>query len=300
MTPPSPNDTRSPARTDTTPVRVALLDLYDGESNLGMGALRSHLAAADGRHDGRPLQVDSFDVRQERTLPGLDHDIYISSGGPGSPFVGQDEDWEAPYFDWLTALWAHNQDAPPEERKHALFICYSFQLMARHFEFGAVTKRAERSFGVVSLHKTDAGRTDPLLRSLPDPFWAADFRGWQVVRPASDRLDALGGAVLAWEDSPSEDDTANPGATDRAVMAVRLSSEIVGVQFHPEADPDGMLTHLQHPDRRATVIDRHGQTKYERLLRRLRTMNELRQTHATVVPTFLRRAIESAKVPPAA
>jgi len=292
---PSPN--ASPFVVDSvesTPIRVALLDLYDGTSNQGMGALRSHLEALDGRYDDRPLQVETFDVRQNRSVPDLSYDLYISSGGPGSPFA--DADWETPYVDWLTALWQHNKDAPPRERKHALFICYSFQLLGRHFGLGTVSERAKRSFGIVPIHKTEAGRRDPLFRALPDPFWAADFRGWQVVRPDADRLQSLGGAVLAWEDRPAVDDGTDPGNTDRAVMAVRLSPEIVGVQFHPEADPDGMLTHFQNPERRTMVVERFGEAKYERLLRRLDEMDELRQTHASVVPTFLRRAFRNAVV----
>jgi len=299
MKPPSPN---APSfvvdSVDSTPVRVALLDLYDGTSNQGMGALQSHLAAADEKYDGRPVLVDTFDVRRDRTLPDLDYDIYISSGGPGSPFA--DGDWEAPYFDWLSALWQHNQDAPPPERKHALFICYSFQLLGRHFAFGTVSEREKRSFGIVPIHKTAAGRSDPLLQNLPDPFWAADFRGWQVVRPDANRLESLGGAILAWEDRPAVEDETDPINTNRAVMAVRLSPEIVGVQFHPEADPHGMLTHFCQPERRAMVVERFGEAKYERLLRRLDEMDELRQTHVTVVPTFLRRAIGSTAVPSSA
>ncbi len=283
MTLPSGNDQRG----EPAPARVAVLDLYDGIKNQGMAALRAHLAAVDGRYRGRPVEVDILDVRQDAPQPGLDHDIYISTGGPGSPFDGEDATWEARYFDWISALWEHNQSAAPTDRKHALFICYSFQLLCRHLRLGAVTKRASQSFGIFPVHKTDAGRDDPLLHTLPDPFWAADFRWWQVVRPKRDRLQELGGGLLAWEDQA--DDTSGE---DRAVMGIRLSPEIVGVQFHPEAHPDGMLDHFHKPELQKMIVERFGTAKYKRLLHRLDEMDALMQTHATVVPAFLERAID--------
>jgi GMP synthase-like glutamine amidotransferase len=283
---------RNPSsQTRPAPVRVALLDLYDGQANQGMGALRALLADVDGRY-GRPVQVETFDVRGAAHLPDLAYDIYISSGGPGGPFVGEGTTWDTRYAEWLRALRAHNEDAPPAEQTPALFICYSFQLLCRHLGLGAVTKRSTQSFGVVPVCPTGAGRTDPLLRGLPDPFWAADFRWWQVTRPDRHRLAALGGTILARETPAGADDPA-----DRAVMGVRLASGLIGVQFHPEADPDGMLAHFRRPERRAQVIEQFGEAKYERLLRRLDEMDALRRTHATVVPAFLRRAIEG---PPAA
>jgi len=282
MIPPSSNDRRS----GTEPVRVALLDLYNGIQNQGMAALRAHLAAVDRRYEGRSVEVDVLDVRQNAPRPGLAHDVYVSTGGPGSPFDGGGTTWEARYFDWISALWEHNQTSSSEDRKHALFICHSFQLLCRHFDLGTVTKRTSQSFGIFPVHKTAAGRDDPLLYDLPTPFWAADFRWWQVVRPDRDRLRELEGRVLARED-PADDEPAE----NRAVMGVRLSPEIVGLQFHPEADPEGMLTHFRQPDRQQQIVERFGTAKYERLLHRLDEMDALRQTHATVVPAFLRHAI---------
>ncbi len=282
MTPPSSNDSRFAPE----PVRVALLDLNAGVENQGIPSLRALLAAANGQYADTPVQVDTFDVRQDAALPGLEYDIYVSSGGPGSPFDGEGTTWDARYFDWISALWGHNQAAPPEDRKHALFICHSFQLLCRHFELGTVTKRASQSFGIFPVHTTAAGREDPLLDDLPNPLWAADFRWWQVVRPDRDRLRELEGCVIAWDAPPDDDPTA-----ERAVMGVRLSPEIAGVQFHPEADPEGMLSHFQRPERQQQIVERFGTAKYERLLHRLDEMDALQQTHATVIPAFLRRAL---------
>ncbi len=269
------------------PVRIAVLDLYDGIANQGMRALRGLIDAADGRYDGRRLRVDTFDVRQRAAVPDLSYDVYISSGGPGSPFDGEGTEWEARYFDWLEALWQHNI-RPNAKPKHALFICHSFQMMCRFFEVGAVTKRHRESFGIVPVHRTEAGRRDPLLRALSDPFFAADFRKWQVIQPRPDRLTELGAAIIAREQVPLE-------PREPAVMGLRLSPEMIGVQFHPEADPDGMLAHFQKPERRDAIIGTFGADRYERLLRRLRDPEYLVPTYDAVVPCFLKRAIRAAQ-----
>jgi len=270
------------------PVRIALLDLYNGKDNQGMRALRALIALSEEQH-GRRVHLDEFDVRQRAETPDLSYDIYVSSGGPGSPHDGTGTDWEAAYFDWLAALWQHNAEAAQGAKKHALFICHSFQMMCRHFQLGAVTQRHTESFGIVPVHRTAAGRHEPLFEGLADPFWAADFRRWQVVQPDHDRLRALGADVIALEQQhvlPHE----------RALMGIRLSPEVVGVQFHPEADPDGMLLHFQRPERRSAIVDQFGEERYERLIRRLNDPTYLTPTRRVIVPTFLARAVHATGV----
>jgi len=265
-----------------TPVRIALLNLYNGQANQGMRALRALITASETQH-GRPVVFDEFDVRQHGATPDLSYDIYVSSGGPGSPHDGEGTEWEAAYFEWLAALWQYNAEATPGPTKHALFICHSFQMMCRHFELGAVTKRHAESFGIVPVHRTAAGQREPLFGDLADPFWAADFRNWQVVQPDHSRLQALGAEVIALEQQhllPHE----------RALMGIRLSPELVGVQFHPEANPDGMLVHVQRRKRRDSIVEKFGKDQYDRLIRRLNEPTYLAPTHRTIVPTFLARA----------
>lgn len=266
------------------PVRVALLDLYKGEPNLGMDALRQFLTAYESPRGTTHLAVDTFDVRAEGEVPGLDYDIYLSSGGPGSPFDGEGQAWETDYFRWLEQLWEHNA-RPDAPKKHALFICHSFQMMCRFFELGNVTKRRSKSFGVYATHPTAAGLRDPLFAGLEDPFYAADFRNWQVVHPDEARLADLGAEILAWEKERAH------VPLPRAVMAIRLSPELVGVQLHPEAAPDGMLKHFQRPDPREKVMDEHGAEKYARFIRRLKDPDYLAATHTRVLPNFLGGAL---------
>lgn len=282
MTTPTPD---SPS--NAAPIKVAVLDLYDGEENQGMRALRELLTDADGAFYGLPLQFQIYETRLKDELPGLDYDIYLSSGGPGSPFDGKGTAWETHYFEWLDALWNHNQQHDASEAKHALFICHSFQMMCRFFEVAQVTKRRSESFGIFPVHKTEAGFQDPLFEPLPEPFYAADFRKWQVVQPDEGRLADLGAQVLACEK------IRHHIPLERATMAIRISPEIVGVQFHPEADPPGMTKHFLDPKRRAFIARHHGQEKYDRIIHRLEDPMFLKRTHDVFIPTFLRLAMEA-------
>lgn len=272
----------SPSR----PLRVAVIDLYDNTPNQGMRAIRELLTACDGRFCDQPLTFEVFETRYLGEAPGLDFDVYLSSGGPGSPFEGEGQPWEANYFGWLDAVWAHNQRLGVA-KKHVFFICHSFQMMVRHFGLAEVTKRRSESFGIFPVHKTPQGQQDALFAALSDPFYAADFRKWQVVQPNLSRFDELGAEVLALEKKRPH------VPLERAMMAIRITPEIVGVQFHPEADPLGMGLHFRKAERRAAIVKHHGEEKYARILHRLEDPDYLKHTHDHILPTFLRQAVEA-------
>lgn len=268
---------------DARPLRVAVLDLYDGQSNQGMRCIRDFLEGVDAPSSPTPITYDIFDVRQHAQVPGLDYDAYISTGGPGSPWDGLDQPWETAYFDWLDALYHHNMTAGP--KKHALFICHSFQLLCRHFGIGEVSERPAQSFGIFEVHRLPGGSDEPLFQGLDDPFYAADFRRWQVVQPDQDRVAQLGATLLAREQPYPE------YPYERALMGVRLSPEMIGVQFHPEADPEGMLVHFRRPQQRDKVVSAFSEARYQRLIDRLDDEQYLTPAYETIIPTFLRRAV---------
>ena len=157
--------------------RVAVLDLNNGVPNLGLGSIIELIETFEHFH------VEVYDVRLKGQMPGLDHDVYISTGGPGDPFDGEGTAWESRYFGWMEKV--------HERRKDALFICHSFELMIRFFGLARVEVRHSPSFGVFPVHQTDAGRTDPVLGALDNPFYAADFRDWQVVESDEARFESV-------------------------------------------------------------------------------------------------------------
>lgn len=259
--------------------KVAVLDMYEGAANQGMRNLRDILE--DYRFY---LSYEIFDVRGANHLPGLDYDIYISTGGPGSPLLCGVA-WEKNWLKLIDKLWRHNQ--VHEQKKHVFFICHSFQMACQHFGVGEVTKRRSTSFGTFPVHKTQDGVHDPLLETLPDPFWAVDSRDWQVVQPDFRTLDKHGFKLMALEKIRDHVDY------ERAIMAVRFSEEFFGTQFHPEANAQGMIAYMKDKEKKAQIISNHGQAKYDNMLLHLHDADKITLTHNTLIPRFLEMAMYS-------
>src|SRR5215212_6105619 len=81
-------------------IRIAILDLYEGQANQGMRCMRQIIKDWSNSHQIK-IQLDEFEVRRFQQVPDLSYDIYISSGGPGSPYQGEGLDWEEKYFNWI-------------------------------------------------------------------------------------------------------------------------------------------------------------------------------------------------------
>jgi len=261
--------------------RIAVLDLYNNFPNEGMRCIYQQLRRAEAAHHVT-FAVDTFNVRAENQVPGLDYDIYISSGGPGSPLPST-EAWEPLYFQFIDSLLTYNQTA--ERKKHLLLICHSFQLVSRHLGLGEVSKRKSTSFGVLPVHLTPAGEADPVLDQLPEPFYAVDSRDYQLTDIDEARLTELGASVLCLEKERPHVPLA------RAVMAIRFSPEVLGTQFHPEADGEGMLRYMLTEERKQQVITAYGEEKYHDMVRLLADPNAIERTENVLIPTFLRRAL---------
>ncbi len=260
--------------------RLAILDMNAGVPNQG---LRCITAIAESFADDLTYEV--FDVRANGELPDTSHDIYISSGGPGSP-LASGELWERQYFRLIDQLWAHNQATDePSEKKYCFFICFSFQLIARRFSSGHISRRRSMSFGTFPVHSSNAGDVDVLFEGLDDTFYVADFRDYQVVQPNFHSLSAVGSTVLAYEKIREH------VPYERAMMAIRWSPEWVGTQFHPEADSAGMIIHFNDPQRKEVVLDEHGEEKYNEMMAHLADPSKVQRTSEVIVPGFIRRSL---------
>ena len=73
----------------TKPLRVAILDMNNNHPNLGLNCIRTMVKLQSGEIENVLLDYDIFDVRARNEVPDLSYDIYISSGGPGSPYDGE-------------------------------------------------------------------------------------------------------------------------------------------------------------------------------------------------------------------
>jgi len=266
-------------------IKIATIDLYNNERNEGMRCIREIVSEAQKRNNGLDISYEVFDTRFKDELPKIDKDIYISSGGPGSPFEGEGTKWEKDYFDLIQRIWDYNQKNP-ERKKYLFFICHSFQMMGRFFKFGTVNQRHSKSFGVMPFTLTKEGKSDTILKGLSNPFYAADIRQFQVIEPDKKVIKELGVKILSYE-IVDDNEKAQP-----ALAAVRISDEIVGTQFHPEADPDSMLYHFKQHDRKKQVVEKYCERRYDEMIEILQRPDTIKKTRETVIPSFLNHAID--------
>ncbi|GGA89631.1 type 1 glutamine amidotransferase [Puia dinghuensis] len=268
-------------------VKIAILDLYEGQANQGMRCIRE-LLTDYGRTHGLELQFDEFEVRIKQETPDLSYDIYISSGGPGSPLDSEGSEWEVAYWSWLQKIEDFNANPANLQPKQVLFICHSFQLVCRHYAVAHVTARKSTAFGVFPVHMLEGATEEPVFTGLRDPFYAVDSRSYQVIQPDHRRISALGGQLLAIEKERPH------VPLERAIMAIRFNEYMIGTQFHPEADAAGMSMYLQRDDRKATVIAEHGEEKWRSMIDQLNDPDKIRYTYSHIIPNFLDYALRPA------
>ena len=77
-------------------IRIAVLDMYDGEANQGMRCIFDII-----NRFNQMVSFQVFDVRGKNEIPDINKfDIYISSGGPGNPLEGNGI-WDKKYFELI-------------------------------------------------------------------------------------------------------------------------------------------------------------------------------------------------------
>ncbi|SMC73897.1 type 1 glutamine amidotransferase [Pedobacter africanus] len=271
--------------TDRNKIKVAVIDMNNGVTNQGMRGIQEVLLRYREEME-LDLCFDLFDLRQKDEIPGLDYDIYISSGGPGSPYDGEGQQWENNFFKLLDDLVAFNKNNT-QLKKHVFLICHSFQMACRKFGLGQVIRRRSTAFGIFPVFLTEEGEDDTLFAGLPNPFYTVDSRDWQVTNPNDALFCAAEASVLALEKERPHVDL------ERCVMSIRFTKEIVGTQFHPEADPLGMKTYLLQEDKKKVIIKNHGEQKYYDMLNSLDDPMRIALTQRIVLPNFLNEAINT-------
>jgi GMP synthase-like glutamine amidotransferase len=259
------------------PIRIAVLDMYNGEPNQGMRCIIDII-----NRFNQIVTFQIFDVRGKSEFPAINKfDIYISTGGPGNPLEG--EGWDLKWYTFIDELWQWNKEQ--KVKKHMLFICHSFQMACHHFGLATINKRKSTSFGVMTIHKTEAGTNEPILDGLNNPFYAIDSRDYQVVQPKLSIFRKKGAMIIALEK------IRNHVEYERAIMGVRFSDEFVGLQFHPEADAMSFVANLRNKEKRDNIIAMKGKTKFRNMLEDLLDEEKIYKTNETIIPNFLRIAI---------
>ena len=264
-------------------IKLALLDMNNNHANQGMKNIRE-ISQQFKETSAENVEITVFDVRYKNEMPNVEEfDIFISSGGPGNPHR-EGYEWEQKFADFLDEVWEHNKNS--EQKKFLFLICHSFQLASIHWKLGNICKRKSYSFGVMPIHKTYQGENDFLLKNLPEPFYAVDSRAYQFIEPDHKKLDEMGMKIVGLE-------KVRPHIhLERAVMAIRFSEEIFGTQFHPEANPEGMIENLKDDKNRNAMIENYGMEKYLETLDRMNDPDKILLTQAQILPRFLQNAAE--------
>lgn len=262
-------------------IRIALLDMNNNQANQGFKNIKE-ISEAFQKQSEENISIEVFDVRHKNEIPNIeDFDIFISSGGPGNPHR-EGHDWEQKFADFLDSVYEHNLQN--EAKKFLFLICHSFQLASIHWELGNICKRNSYSFGVMPVHKTEDGEQEFLLKNLPEPFYAVDSRAYQFIEPDHSRFEELGMKIVAIEKFRPHVNL------ERAVMAIRFSEEIFGTQFHPEANPEGMIENLKDEKNKIAMIENFGMEKYLETIDRMDDEDKIVLTQSQILPRFLRLA----------
>lgn len=264
-------------------IRIAILDLYEGHPNQGMRCLRE-IIKQWAVYSNSNVVFDEFEVRLNQEFPDLSYDMYISSGGPGSPMESEGLAWDTGYFTWLEQVEQWNNNPANPNKKFVFFICHSFQLVSRYYGIGDISKRKSTAFGVFPVHVTLEGQKDPVFAGLNDPFYVVDSRDWQVTLPDFNKLKMIGAEILCIEKYRPHVPYA------QAIMGVRFNEYMVGTQFHPEADAEGMSMYLQTEEKKKTVVENYGFEKWQSMVEQLNDPEKIMYTYAHLLPNFFNEA----------
>lgn len=270
--------------TEKANIRIAVLDLYEGFPNQGMRCIQE-IVEQWAEKNQFSFTYHVYNVRQDLVVPDETYDVYISSGGPGSPLESEGQHWDNKYMEWLRAMEAWNNDIANSIKKHVFFICHSFQLACRYYGIAEVCKRKSTSFGVFPIHRLQDGENEPVFNGMLDPFYAVDSRDYQVISPDHSKISKMGAQILAIEKH-------RPHVPyERAIMSIRFNDYFIGTQFHPEADAVGMSMYLQREDKKINVIENHGEAKWKSMLEQLQDPEKIMWTYKNILPNFLSLAV---------
>ncbi len=265
-------------------IKVAIIDLNNGKPNQGLPSLYSILEDFQLQHDV-VFFIESFALRNRGEIPDLNFDIYISTGGPGSPYDGNGKQWELDFFNLLTSIDQHNEIN--SNKKFCFLICHSFQLACMKYNLGNVTKRDKTVTGVFPIYLTRQGLKEPVFNGLKDIFYSVDNRNWQVIEPNETNFKNKNAILLAIENYRENTEH------ERCMMAIRFSKEMIGTQFHPEANPIGVKFYLEKPEIKKLIQENYGSSIYEEMIENLNNKAKITHTFETILPNFLSEAIKS-------
>jgi GMP synthase-like glutamine amidotransferase len=257
------------------PIRIAILDMYDGQPNMGRACI-DEIVDKWAHTNNLSILKQDFEVRTHGKLPDHSFDIFIATGGPGSPTDTQDEQWDKDFTIWLEQML--------QLKKHVFLICHSFQIACRHFNIGNVCLRKSRQIGILPVHVTHENHF--IFEGIENTFHALESRMYQIIEPNDEVIDKMNAKIIALEKS-------RPNIPlERAIMALAFSPNMTGVQFHPEAETNELIKYFQREDIKQPIIDNFGIEKWDSIIDALEHPSLIEDTYAKMIPNFLNNAIK--------
>jgi GMP synthase-like glutamine amidotransferase len=267
-------------------LELCVIDMNGGAANRAIGNLRALIAPffADIRRLGLEGRLRIVAPRARREPIPVDCDLYVASGGPGSPLEGDGHRWGLEFRTLVERL-LERRGAAAGRPQRLFAICFSFELLVHQLALGALQPAQPRVAGVWPVTHTPFGRGHPLLGALPTPFSVLEVREWMVSEVAGS-LGEHPVRVLA--------SAAGPTASTRAVLeALSIGESIEAVQFHPEADPREVAQWLASKECARSIVDEHGAARYAEMIRAASATDGLPRTHSCVVPEWLVRSFNA-------
>jgi anthranilate/para-aminobenzoate synthase component II len=128
---------------------------------------------------------------------------------------------------------------------------------------------------------------DELFNGLEETFYAMESRSYQIIAPNDEKISGMNAEIMALEKMrPSV-------PLERAIMAIKFSEKIYGVQFHPEAELKELVLYFNEASTKQNIIEEFGMEKWERILNHLDEHSPIQHTYTHLIPNFLDKAILS-------
>lgn len=259
----------------TAPIKIAIIDMYDGSPNVGMQCI-DNILNIWAKSQNRIIEKTIFQLRDQCQVPDLNFDIYISTGGPGSPTDSINEEWDKQYVEWLEKAFL--------QKKWVFLICHSFQIACRHFNIGKISLRRSKQIGILPVHPLVQ---DILFEGLKDPFYTLESRFYQITEPNDEIISSMGASIIILEkERPSV-------PLERAIMGVKFNQQMYGVQFHPEADPSLLESYFTQDEVKNSMIESFGELKWKKTNHFIKDPSKVEATFNTMIPNFLNLAMSS-------
>lgn len=257
------------------PIRIAILDMYDGAANIGLRCLHNIIKDWGNQHELK-IETIVFNTRGACEIPDDQFDLYLATGGPGSPLDSINEKWDQQFTQWLEHIY--------EIHKPVFLICHSFQIACRHFNLGKISLRKSRQVGILPVHPIEYNH---LFDGLEDPFYTLESRLYQITEPNDELINSMGARIIALEKIRPQ------VPLERAIMGIQFNEYMAGVQFHPEGEYHILLDYFKEEKIKNSIIEEFGIEKWDRMIEHLNDPKKIKSTFHAIIPNFLDKALKA-------